>query len=262
MLLTGLGRTREASRRVQCQSHMRQIMLACHAYHSVHQMFPPGNCYGFSLHSAILPQIDQGPLFQQIDFGANLGPDGPANEHIREQRIPLFLCPSDPASSAGGAGRTNYSGNAGIGVQCDGYRGIFQPLQNSGFRGQGPVSESQVVDGLSNTVALSELLIGDGSRHRLRTIWNVPDAYPACSQLDQFADACSRLDVSGQVGDDWGRGRSWLRGDNGNNLHNHISVPGEPSCNNRNWVPGGTFAVVSQHAGGVNVSRRTARAGL
>jgi prepilin-type N-terminal cleavage/methylation domain-containing protein/prepilin-type processing-associated H-X9-DG protein len=101
LLLPAVQQAREAARRTQCKSHIRQVVLAMHNYHDVHQVFPlnygtgvfTGDDRGASWLSFILPYVDQGPLYEQIRFGFPQA--DPANVAAGRTVVPVYLCPSD-----------------------------------------------------------------------------------------------------------------------------------------------------------------------
>jgi prepilin-type processing-associated H-X9-DG protein len=101
VLLPAFGSAREAARRVQCTSHLKQIGLALHNYHDVHGSLPAAwqwdrkqqSAYSWSV--PLLPFIDQGPLLATLDRGACNS--SPVNAAAREMSLSIFLCPSDVA---------------------------------------------------------------------------------------------------------------------------------------------------------------------
>src|SRR5688500_4365529 len=83
LLLPAVQQAREAARRTQCRNNLKQIGLALHNYHDVHNTFPMGYCAGmtyvdgasdtspgWSWATYILPQLDQGPLYNQFNWSA------------------------------------------------------------------------------------------------------------------------------------------------------------------------------------------------
>src|SRR5262245_7342752 len=75
LLLPAVQAAREAARRAQCTNNLKQIALALHNYHDTTLSFPPGgiNDRGFlgtwwSWASFILPRLEQGPLYNSINF--------------------------------------------------------------------------------------------------------------------------------------------------------------------------------------------------
>ena len=74
LLLPAVQAAREAARRMRCSNNLKQIGLALHNYHGVHNTFPPGNsinnnyanhAWGWGSH--LLPFLEQATLFQAIE---------------------------------------------------------------------------------------------------------------------------------------------------------------------------------------------------
>lgn len=104
LLLPAVQQARESARRTQCKSSLRQIGLALQNYHDTAKMFPPGyityvtltstvTTPGWGWPAMILPQIDQAPLYSQINF--SLPVENSANGTATSKSIPAFLCASD-----------------------------------------------------------------------------------------------------------------------------------------------------------------------
>lgn len=138
LLLPAVQQAREAARRAECKSKLKQIGIALANYHDVHRILPPGDLsanlvnnitYGSGSepvknHTALLlllPYVDQAPLYAEIDFDQatgiaqhpncasvagtwatnpnNVGADGPGGEEGPVHRVIAgFLCPSDSAA--------------------------------------------------------------------------------------------------------------------------------------------------------------------
>src|SRR4051812_45073776 len=84
LLLPAVQSAREAARRIQCTNTLKQIGLACHNYHDANNSFPMGGSKnnradaivpatyadyrGWSSLAAMLPFIEQAPLYNAINF--------------------------------------------------------------------------------------------------------------------------------------------------------------------------------------------------
>ena len=101
LLLPAVQGAREAARRVQCRSNLKQLGLALHNYHDSNGVFPIN--YGVGLYDEtnlgaswlprILPQVDQGPLYAKVKWGEPL--TQPDNDAVAKTVVAVFLCPSD-----------------------------------------------------------------------------------------------------------------------------------------------------------------------
>jgi len=105
ILLPAIQAARESARRVQCASNLRQVALAVQTYEQAQRRIPSlyngpyGNeiagieaFYLHSWHALILPQLEETPLYQQLDFSkmASHVDNGPAIA----TRLPVYICPS------------------------------------------------------------------------------------------------------------------------------------------------------------------------
>ena len=123
MLLPAVQSVREAARRTSCLNNLRQMALASINYQSAHQRFPAasdggwiddgGQYWGFSLHTYLLPYLEQNALsdqFLMVRGGNSTSPwqfetlnpanitytqvGGDPREFLSSQQIDLFVCPS------------------------------------------------------------------------------------------------------------------------------------------------------------------------
>jgi prepilin-type N-terminal cleavage/methylation domain-containing protein len=110
MLLPAVQQVREAARRVSCGNNLRQMGIATLNYESAHQKFPSswkvagdlsiGNVTGWSAQAQILPFLEQGNLFKEIDFNQSYNAQplikiGGVTQRIQSARIPTYLCASE-----------------------------------------------------------------------------------------------------------------------------------------------------------------------
>lgn len=139
LLLPAVQQAREAARRTQCRNNLKQIGLALHNYHDVHNTFPGGNitmgpCCGtpslVNWAISILPYLEQTNLQNQYNF--NLPSEDPINVAVLQTPLSVYNCPSDinagrrerPASGPHGNqewAMSSYRGMGGVGWTTGGY---------------------------------------------------------------------------------------------------------------------------------------------
>lgn len=175
MLLPAVQQAREAARRAQCKNNLKQIGIALHNYHSSHNVFPPGyvagavypaTSNGWGWCAQLLPQLDQGPLYNAINF--QLPVENSANLPRLSTNLPGMLCPSDQTgtgqfsiSDAGGtvlipaAAASSYAATVGDDAcEADALTGNGVFYRNSRTR------IADIVDGTTNTVLVGERAFG------------------------------------------------------------------------------------------------------
>lgn len=104
LLLPAVQSAREAARRSQCINNLKQIGIALHNYQTDKGVFPPGYVSfvdatqndlgaGWAWASMLLPQVEQAPLYNSINFGLSVS--FPQNTTACLTRLGVFLCYSD-----------------------------------------------------------------------------------------------------------------------------------------------------------------------
>ena len=134
LLLPAVQQAREAARRSQCKNSLKQIGLALHNYHDNHNGFPQGwigvnasgqpyvdggNGWGWA--ARILPQMDQAPLFNSINF--SLPMTNAVHAAARVTPLPIYRCPSDIGDAVWTI--TDSGGNALLQLASANYVGSF-----------------------------------------------------------------------------------------------------------------------------------------
>jgi prepilin-type N-terminal cleavage/methylation domain-containing protein len=110
LLLPAVQKVREAANRIKCGNNLKQMGLAAHNYHDVHQHLPPGigyyptapNGVFGTYHFHLLPYLEQDNLFRSslgfVPFPPPTGPTVvyyPGNNNVYSQKVAGYLCPSD-----------------------------------------------------------------------------------------------------------------------------------------------------------------------
>lgn len=187
LLLPAVQAAREAARRMQCGNNLKQIGLALQNYHGTHNVFPYGARPGPYLSSSrspvrtginwktsILPVLEQGNVFDELDFENGVfTTDWFNNEILKGVVVPAYKCPSSPfdplldgdygASGHEDAQKHEYVGIAGVYPDPAGrttgtcYSMSYGWICNNGCL---PASENKsirdIADGTSNTIIAAE----------------------------------------------------------------------------------------------------------
>jgi prepilin-type N-terminal cleavage/methylation domain-containing protein/prepilin-type processing-associated H-X9-DG protein len=138
LLLPAVQKVREAAARMKCSNQLKQLGLACHAYHDVNDGFPRGNIGSWgndhgSWMFVTLPYMEQNNLYQQVV--AVQGPGGipysspnwdmqyAVTAGVLPKKLPYARCPSD-GYDFDNPRYANYLGSSG--PQCN--QGACSPL--------------------------------------------------------------------------------------------------------------------------------------
>ena len=121
LLLPAVSDAREASRRTQCMSNLRNLAIAITSFDTAQKRLPAsGNWrHDASLNSfpnhtwavTILPYVEQSVLSNKWNFDKPI--TDPVNEPLTRSQVAVFQCPSD--ISLLGKGDLSYAVNGGVG---------------------------------------------------------------------------------------------------------------------------------------------------
>ena len=177
LLLPAVQAAREAARRMSCSNNLRQVSLALHNYESAFRIFPGlplTSQYGYSVQAKILPYIEQAGLQELIDFRVPLmtGTGGsqqlnPPLAPAAEKQVPTFRCPSDPSPgvfrSNAVAGNQSFAGTNYVVCTGSGVDTNYDTRARTDglFFWGSTTSFKDALDGVSNTVAFAETILGD-----------------------------------------------------------------------------------------------------
>jgi prepilin-type N-terminal cleavage/methylation domain-containing protein/prepilin-type processing-associated H-X9-DG protein len=282
LLLPAVQKAREAASRTRCQNNLKQLGIALHNYHSDHGAFPsglwskpytdaahppgaiPNNHFRWSTFAHLTPYLEQTNVYRTLDLSVPLfrgSADSPPTSVFPHnlfgvtQKVKLFLCPSDTGRPIDdGTGNRNFHGQLpgpGNYVAC---AGSGQPAGDA-FDADGifyinaNVRLTDVRDGTSNTVAMSESILGLGG--------TAPTARPIDPQTVFISlgtgPVLSPATCQSATSFSTRRGRAWADGGMQCGLFNNFYPPNhaEPDCIIHNFP--GWRAARSRHSGGVNV---------
>jgi prepilin-type N-terminal cleavage/methylation domain-containing protein/prepilin-type processing-associated H-X9-DG protein len=311
LLLPAVQAAREAARRSQCVNNLKQMGLALHNYESTITSFPPTTILipfptgapngkwlyesSWSVFARTAPYMEQSNLHNAINYSFTYS--DVTNTTVTFTPVSYLFCPSDPGhhfddASMGGTGDATTSYGT-----CDGDWYVWSvnwgatnsvgPQNRSLF---GPVYSrriADVTDGLSNTLAISEGLIGHAQMRSCLTTptppsdasvgtWtpmNVPPPGPASqaaltSLVGSCGTATGKIKAGGPIGHTrWANGGVYYSGfttampPNSNvsgisralpNSGQNVPMDWDSTDENDGGPTYMSLAASSQHPGGVN----------
>jgi prepilin-type N-terminal cleavage/methylation domain-containing protein len=285
LLLPAVQKVREAAARLQCENNLKQIGLALHNYHGAYKHFPFGKGPSYpgaagyarwSVHSQILPFLEQQNLYNSLDFTHAPNTPGMAGPVVNfmppytnpggqnaqcTMQVPLFLCPSDPALISGAwLGQNNYVGCIGTMAMCDNTETTPSTLDGSDISLAGvlyylsKVRLEHIGDGTSNTALFSEHLRGGGLPNPKTAMFMMANQ----NSLDSTYTTCNSLDPQTATPLSYWQGASWAMGEMCCTLYNHVSTPNTNTCAGLGFAGGMknmamSVPATSAHIGGVNL---------
>ena len=191
LLLPAVQKVRAAAARTSCANNMKQIGLGLHNYASAEGKLPPGgqgltdatpyqlswytNAAGtpmpdpykpgyrqtHSLFVYLLKYVEQDNVAAQFDITQAYNAT-PGNIAASKNVLKLLLCPSDALrltnADADGYGAVDYGATLHANINPDpaGTPAIGSQFLTPGALGSRPVAFAEILDGLSNTIAVAE----------------------------------------------------------------------------------------------------------
>jgi prepilin-type N-terminal cleavage/methylation domain-containing protein/prepilin-type processing-associated H-X9-DG protein len=195
LLVPAVQKVRESAARLTCTNNLKQIGLALHSHHDDMKSFPPGYIDGntnpdstpdndvgpgWGWASFLLPYLDQGNVYKQINFSQPVGKG--VNAQVSQISLTIFQCPSDAYTSTSvfDVYDTNYNiiarvaqgnyigcngweecfngagGNPQPGPGADGLSGLYGKAGRGAFYRNSRTRIAEIKDGLSNTIVAGE----------------------------------------------------------------------------------------------------------
>jgi prepilin-type N-terminal cleavage/methylation domain-containing protein/prepilin-type processing-associated H-X9-DG protein len=265
LLLPAVQAAREAARRAQCTNNLKQIGLAMNNYEAALGAYPfgvggggpAGHVPRWSPQSQLLPFLEQGALFNALNFAyipwASDPAFGPPNQTALAIRVATFLCPSDSDRivELDRLAHNNYRACAGTlpyNLAADSPDGTGR--NDGSFYFQSRVRAGDLRDGTSATAAFSERCLGvSGRPDPLADYYLTADAPSACPGAGPVATP-RYTNPREWSGERWGDGNVLYT------RYHHAQPPQTTSC-----LLGGSadfdsqviVTATSRHPGGVNL---------
>jgi prepilin-type N-terminal cleavage/methylation domain-containing protein len=285
LILPAVSSARESARRLECANQLRQLGDALHTYSATYRSYPSGlpprldpsirfaaGWLDVGFYYDLLPYLEQTSLFNAINIAPDLTVSGrvnassPQNMTAYSTRLSGLMCPTDSVSYSGqwASAPNSYRLNVGCSDPFTATRRATQP--GGAFQPGVTLSDSDFIDGLSDTMAMSERLVGSGSGaafDRARDFWmtgtlELVGGDPSDSQV--IAGCRSLRRTPGRFYDQMGF--SWMTGSSSTIWYNHLVPPNDSSadCSLSSWSSASdpdesrfySVAARSLHPAGVN----------
>jgi len=179
LLLPAIQSSREAARRTQCASQLRQLGIAATAHAAAKGYFPPGvqqwyfnsavSYRGISLFAFLLPYLEESNALVRWDYDDPINNANQGSNSNTAVVLPLLLCPSDDirqnpivmSSRNWVYALTSYGGNGGSRSyfpQQSTADGVFHTTGEASepHTFQHPIRPREIRDGLSKTLLFGE----------------------------------------------------------------------------------------------------------
>jgi len=258
LLLPAVQAAREAARRMKCSNSLKQLGLALHNYEGSAGRFPPGVTWNASaglparysrprlnFQVLLFNYLEANNAFNRIDFsvsgvGQAIWTAAP-NVEACSSPMPHLLCPTENnrkpwVSGSFNIPRSNYFG-VWNGLQIG---DLINPLpeKKAFFGANAAVRISEIQDGTSNTMAITEGLVGALSSDGRGMAWSDQSAgqfvHTDLGPNSRLPDRCFSGSWCQSVPND-DRYRPWVRGD----------TTTTDTCAARSLHPGGVHALFS-----------------
>jgi prepilin-type N-terminal cleavage/methylation domain-containing protein/prepilin-type processing-associated H-X9-DG protein len=156
LLLAAVQASREMARKASCANNLRNQLIALHEFQGERQHYPAGRQISrvaeYSWCVDLLPHLEQAGLYGRLDRKKPW--HDPVNRPAAQTTLKIFQCPSALKKFAG---KTDYGGIMGSTITVspgfDFENGVM--IEVGGWR-RNHLTPGEIVDGLSNTIALAE----------------------------------------------------------------------------------------------------------
>lgn len=280
LLLPAVQQAREAARRSTCKNNLKQLGLAVHNYHESFSQFPinsqgPGSGVGDhgSVFVMLLPNLDQAPLYNQINFsvsGAVVAQQVVNGSTVESNIIPILQCPSEDKGPTltGNSKISSYAPSVGAQLlqAANGCNlATIIPAYPAGFDPYGTREDPFNRSGGNTTYARSDYGIPD----KISGVFGRGYFYPWSAKVRDITDGTSNTIAMGEVrmycndynlsingGSGWASSEGmWYGTAAPINFPTCPDFPGfgaDPVCRQRSSNWNASFGFKSRHVGGAH----------